>query len=67
MQNVTSYTCNNPAQHRIDFSLYILTPQGVVNNAGRTPLGVAAYNSSLEVVKCLIAGYGVDAYVNGGL
>ena len=45
--------------------LYTLTPLGVLNNVGRTPLGDAVYYIQLEVVKYLITEHGVD--VNGGL
>ena len=47
--------------HRV----HILTPLGVVNNEGRTPLGEAVYWNNLEVVKYLITEHGVD--VNGEL
>ena len=45
--------------------LYTLTPLGVENIDGRTPLGYAVYKNQLEVVKYLITEHGVD--VNGGL
>ena len=51
--------------HRVDHFLYTLTPLGVVNDGGRTPLGDAVYTNQLEVVKYLITEHGVD--VNGGL
>ena len=54
--------------HRVDHFLYTLTPLGVVNIEGRTPLGEAVYSNQLEVVKVvkyLITEHGVD--VNGGL
>ena len=51
--------------HRVDHFLYTLTPLGVVDNGGRTPLGVAVCWNKLEVVKYMITEHGVD--VNGGL
>ena len=51
--------------HRVDHFLYTLTPLGVVNDEGRTPLGEAVYMNKLEVVKYLITEHGVD--VNGEL
>ena len=51
--------------HRVDHFLYTLTPLGVVNKEGRTPLGEAVYRNKLEVVKYFITEHGVD--VNGGL
>ena len=51
--------------HTFDHFLYTLTPLGVVNNEGRTPLGEAVYYNKLEVVKYMITELGMD--VNGGL
>ena len=51
--------------HRVEHFLYTLTPLGVVDIKGRTPLGEAVYCNKLEVVNYLITEHGVD--VNGGL
>ena len=53
------------SRYTVFTSFYILTPLGVQNKGGRTPLGDAVCNNQFEVVQYLINDHGVD--VNGML